>query len=65
MVNEALPGAFAGMVWILFLTQTTFNVPSLMGALMTIGVATANSILVVSFANESRAEDGNRKCVRR
>jgi multidrug efflux pump subunit AcrB len=41
-------------VWMLFLTQTTFNVPSLMGALMTIGVATANSILVVSFAGDSR-----------
>ncbi len=40
----------------LFLTQTTFNVPSLMGALMTIGVATANSILV-SFANESRGRE--------
>jgi multidrug efflux pump subunit AcrB len=45
----------------LFLTQTTLNVPSLMGALMTIGVATANSILVVSFANESRGEGENSK----
>src|ERR1700690_934522 len=52
----ALPGAFSGVVWALFLTQTTFNVPSLMGALMTIGVATANSILLVTFANDSRAE---------
>ncbi len=60
IILMALPGAFAGIVWILFLTQTTFNVPSLMGALMTIGVATANSILVVSFANESRAEGENR-----
>ena len=49
-----LPGALAGILWMLYLTQTTLNVPSLMGALMTIGVATANSILVVSFANESR-----------
>jgi multidrug efflux pump subunit AcrB len=56
IILMALPGAFAGIVWMLFLTQTTFNVPSLMGALMTIGVATANSILVVSFANESRGE---------
>jgi CzcA family heavy metal efflux pump len=54
IILMALPGAFAGIVWMLFLTQTTLNVPSLMGALMTIGVATANSILVVSFANESR-----------
>jgi multidrug efflux pump subunit AcrB len=56
IILMALPGAFAGIVWMLFLTQTTFNVPSLMGALMTIGVATANSILVVSFANESRSQ---------
>ena len=47
----ALPGAFCGIVWALFLTQTTFNVPSLMGAIMSIGVATANSILLVTFAN--------------
>src|SRR6202035_4873829 len=56
IILMALPGAFAGIVWMLFLTQTTFNVPSLMGALMTIGVATANSILVVTFANESRSD---------
>ncbi len=61
IILMALPGAFAGIVWMLFLTQTTFNVPSLMGALMTIGVATANSILVVSFANESRGEGENSK----
>lgn len=48
----ALPGAFCGIVWALFLTQTTFSVPSLMGAIMSIGVATANSILLVTFANE-------------
>jgi multidrug efflux pump subunit AcrB len=52
----ALPGAFCGIVWALFLTQTTFNVPSLMGAIMSIGVATANSILLVTFANELRAD---------
>jgi CzcA family heavy metal efflux pump len=51
----ALPGAFCGIIWALFLTQTTFNVPSLMGAIMSIGVATANSILLVTFANELRA----------
>ena len=50
----ALPGAFCGIMWSLFLTQTTFNVPSLMGAIMSIGVATANSILLVTFANELR-----------
>jgi multidrug efflux pump subunit AcrB len=48
----ALPGAFCGVVWALFLTQTTFNVPSLMGAIMSIGVATANSILLVTFAKQ-------------
>jgi multidrug efflux pump subunit AcrB len=52
----ALPGAMAGIVWILFLTQTTFSVPSLMGAIMCVGVATANSILVVVFANDQREE---------
>jgi multidrug efflux pump subunit AcrB len=61
IILMALPAAFAGIVWILFLTQTTFNVPSLMGALMTIGVATANSILVVSFANDSRGDGKNAK----
>jgi multidrug efflux pump subunit AcrB len=50
----ALPGALAGIVWMLFATQTTTNVPSLMGAIMSIGVATANSILLVTFANEQR-----------
>jgi CzcA family heavy metal efflux pump len=52
IIITALPGAFAGIVWGLFLTRTTFNVPSLMGAIMTIGVATANSILMVTFAND-------------
>ena len=46
IIITALPGAFAGIFWSLFLTQTTFNVPSLMGAIMSIGVATANSILL-------------------
>jgi multidrug efflux pump subunit AcrB len=57
IIITALPGAFCGIVWALFLTQTTFNVPSLMGAIMSIGVATANSILLVTFANE-RFEEG-------
>jgi CzcA family heavy metal efflux pump len=52
IIIMALPGAFAGIVAALFLTGTTFSVPSLMGAIMTIGVATANSILVVTFAND-------------
>jgi multidrug efflux pump subunit AcrB len=56
IIITALPGAFAGIIWMLFLTQTTFSVPALMGALMCIGVATANSILVVTFANEQRRE---------
>ncbi len=51
----ALPGALSGIVWALFVTHTTINVPSLMGAIMSIGVATANSILVVTFANQQRA----------
>ena len=55
IILMALPVAFAGVLWMLFLTNTTFNVPSLMGAVMTIGVATANSILVVVFANDERA----------
>jgi multidrug efflux pump subunit AcrB len=57
IIITALPGAFCGIVWALFITQTTFNVPSLMGAIMSIGVATANSILLVTFANE-RSELG-------
>jgi multidrug efflux pump subunit AcrB len=56
IILMALPGAAAGIVWMLFLTQTTFSVPSLMGAIMCVGVATANSILMVVFANDQRAE---------
>jgi multidrug efflux pump subunit AcrB len=52
IIITALPGAFVGIVVALFLTQSTFNVPSLMGAIMSIGVATANSILLVTFAKE-------------
>jgi multidrug efflux pump subunit AcrB len=51
IIIMALPGAIAGIIWMLFLSQTTFSVPSLMGTIMSIGVATANSILLVSFAN--------------
>jgi multidrug efflux pump subunit AcrB len=56
IILMALPGAMAGIVWMLFLTQTTFSVPSLMGSIMCIGVATANSILMVVFANDQREE---------
>ena len=49
IILMAVPCAFCGILWMLFVTQTTFNVPSLMGAIMTIGVATANSILLVVF----------------
>jgi multidrug efflux pump subunit AcrB len=56
IILMALPGALAGIVWMLFLTQTTFSVPSLMGAIMCIGVGTANSILLVVFANDQREE---------
>ncbi len=56
IIITALPGALVGIVWLLFLWQTTFSVPALMGAIMSIGVATANSILLVTFANEQRAE---------
>src|SRR3989475_6928358 len=54
MIVTALPGASAGVLCALFVTQTTVNVPSIMGAIMSIGVATANSILVVTFANDER-----------
>jgi multidrug efflux pump subunit AcrB len=56
IIITALPGALAGIVWMLFLTGTTLSVPALMGAIMCIGVATANSILVISFAKERMAE---------
>jgi multidrug efflux pump subunit AcrB len=58
IIITALPGALAGIVWILLLTHTTLNVPSLTGAVMCMGVATANSILVISFARERMHNDG-------
>jgi CzcA family heavy metal efflux pump len=54
IIVMALPGALAGIVWSLYLTQTSFSVPSLMGAIMAMGVATANSVLMVTFANDQR-----------
>jgi multidrug efflux pump subunit AcrB len=59
IIIMALPGALAGIAWMLFLTGTTLSVPALMGAIMCIGVATANSILVISFARERLAEVKN------
>jgi multidrug efflux pump subunit AcrB len=55
IILTALPGAMAGILWTLFVTRTTLSVPSLMGSIMSIGVATANSILLVTFANDERA----------
>jgi multidrug efflux pump subunit AcrB len=52
IIISALPAALAGIVWMLFLTDTTVSVPALMGAIMCMGVATANSVLVISFARE-------------
>jgi multidrug efflux pump subunit AcrB len=59
IILMALPGALSGILWMLFITQTTINVPSLMGAIMSIGVATANSILMITFANDLRKEGAN------
>jgi len=61
IILMALPGALAGILIALFLTQTTINVPSLMGAIMSIGVATANSILLVNFANDMRLKGEDAK----
>jgi multidrug efflux pump subunit AcrB len=59
VIVTALPAALAGIVWMLFATGTTLSVPALTGALMCMGVATANSILVVSFARERLAATGD------
>ena len=59
IIITALPAALAGIAWMLFLTGTTLSVPALTGAIMTMGVATANSILVVSFAKQQRDEGLN------
>ena len=56
IILTALPGALAGILWFLFITQTTISVPALTGAIMCMGVATANSILVVSFSKERLSE---------
>jgi multidrug efflux pump subunit AcrB len=54
IILMALPGALAGILWMLWVTDTTISVPALMGAIMSIGVATANSILMITFANDQR-----------
>ncbi|MBB3226269.1 multidrug efflux pump subunit AcrB [Luteibacter sp. Sphag1AF] len=59
VIVTALPAAVAGIVWMLFATHTTLSVPALTGAIMCMGVATANSILVVSFCREKLAEHGD------
>jgi multidrug efflux pump subunit AcrB len=59
VIITALPAALAGIVWMLFATGTTLSVPALTGAIMCMGVATANSILVISFAREKLAEHGD------
>ncbi|MFL6660763.1 MAG: efflux RND transporter permease subunit, partial [Rhizobacter sp.] len=56
IIIAALPAALAGIAWMLFITGTTLSVPALTGAIMTMGVATANSILLVSFARQRQAE---------
>ncbi len=56
IIISALPAALAGIVWMLFLTHTSVSVPALTGAIMCMGVATANSVLVISFAREQMSE---------
>jgi multidrug efflux pump subunit AcrB len=58
VIVSALPAALAGIAWMLFATGTPLSVPALTGAIMCMGVATANSILVISFAREKLAEHG-------
>jgi len=59
IIVMALPGALSGIIWMLFATQTTVSVPAMMGAIMTIGVATANSILLINFAGDERLQGKN------
>jgi multidrug efflux pump subunit AcrB len=61
IILTALPGALAGILWMLSVSQTTVSVPVLMGAIMCIGVATSNSILMVTFANDQRREGHDAK----
>jgi multidrug efflux pump subunit AcrB len=59
IILMALPGALSGILWMLWASQTHISVPALMGAIMSIGVATANSILMITFANDQRKEGMN------
>jgi multidrug efflux pump subunit AcrB len=59
IITLALPGALSGIIWMLFVTQTTLSVPAMMGAIMTVGVATANSILLITFARDERLSGKN------
>jgi multidrug efflux pump subunit AcrB len=58
LIMMALPGAFAGVLWMLVLTHTTLNVESLMGSIMAVGVATTNGNLLITFANEQMEKEG-------
>jgi len=59
IIMMAAPAALCGVIWMLFITQTTFSVPALMGTIMCIGVATSNSILLITYANDARFEGKN------
>ena len=59
LIIMALPGALAGVLWILVVTHTTLNVESLMGAIMAVGVATTNGNLLITFANEHMEKEGS------
>ena len=64
IIMMAVPGALIGILWMLALTGTTINVMSLMGAIMAVGIAVSNSILVVSFANDLRVAQSGHGAVR-
>jgi multidrug efflux pump subunit AcrB len=59
LIMMALPGALAGVLWMLVVTHTTLNVESLMGAIMAVGVATTNGNLLITFANEHMEKEGS------
>jgi len=61
VIITALPAALAGIVWMLFATHTTLSVPALTGAIMCMGVATANSVLVISFAARNSPSSATRR----
>jgi multidrug efflux pump subunit AcrB len=58
IIMIAVPGALVGILWMLAVTGSTINVESLMGSIMAVGIATSNSILIVSYANDARVEKG-------